>query len=118
MGRFDTKPEPVASPAAKPRKPPPKREDPDEVAGPINVDEVDRGAHALLRAVNKEGTLADRTKAFVAVTGWLELRSKIAPPDKGPSKFERLQSNIRNSRTTVRRGDAPETEAAEPEDDD
>lgn len=117
MGRFDQaeKPPAVAAPIAgyrdkKPNKPSPKPEPEYEPEGPINVDEVDRGAHALLRAVNKEGTLADRTKAFVAVTGWLELRSKIQPTAKGPTKFDKLRANI--GRAHQRGGDAAEGEEA------
>ncbi len=58
----------------------------------VNVKSIDEAAASLLQAVSEQGTLPDRVKAFEAVTAWVELRNKIAPPKKEPSKFERIKS--------------------------
>lgn len=87
----------------------------DEKAKKVDVKSVDEGAASLLKAVSEAGTLADRVKAFEAVTGWVELRHKIAPPKREPSKFERIKSRHKPGvgGALERRAGAAEAESGE-----
>ena len=52
-------------------------------------------------------TLAERVKAFEAVVGWAKERLTLDPPDKGPTKFEKLRSQFDGAGKKIRRGRTP-----------
>lgn len=65
------------------------------------VKSMDTAALTLLRRINKEDSIdgdtapfGEQLKAFDAVAGWMETRSKIVPPERGESRISELRRKL------------------------
>jgi hypothetical protein len=65
------------------------------------VKSMDEAALTLLRRINKEDSIegenapfSEQLKAFDAVAGWMETRSKIVPPERGESRISELRRKL------------------------
>lgn len=71
----------------------------DRLVEAIDAAAADLLARATAPGTDAEGkqtlvTLAERTKAFDSVVEWAKVKQEIAPPERGPSKFETMRSNF------------------------
>jgi hypothetical protein len=88
------------------------------------IDELDKAAAKLLEAAGFGATvvngapaqadLPERVKAFQAVAAWAERRNELRPPDKEPSKFDRIKRQFSPAAKGRRRAAEAESGSGEP----